>query len=781
MPKGKRAKNLVVDGTANFAARAEPNDKHEDADLTIEEATVASPRPSRKRTGDYFDFDADNTDQEPSGETSAPKAVKSKKKITKIAVGKKDGAPSRIEPQKVEAVKKDRKSKVVNDDTSIVKPVKQGAKTKRSEASKLDSVVIGRQESSKRSRKTANELSAAKEPGPDSALNAYHAETNQKPKKPKAASRKGTTEEESSTVAPDLAMDEESLEIPLDSEKVKAPDGAKASAGEAKETTRAKTSKKPAKESKAVKTEADKASTLEKAANLADTVNKEVKAGTKSAKNAVKTNASKAPNVAEIADSVKKEVKAGTEKLKISEKAKSDKPTKKDQSSNPKDTVIISDFAEGQSKPEASKSKKRKAPASGDAETIKNDILDPLSENASAKTKRKKENAKTKTKSLGNAVGELLASATESANAARASLGDFANSILGGATEVTEGATDAKRLVSSVAKKATDEGKAIAEDVAESSGTVAEVDEPDVGNEDVELDAEPDDQTAALLAGFESEGDEAANSGPGFQEGQKVPKLPEASQTANKLQAIKKDADDGPGVVYVGRIPHGFYEHEMREYFSQFGEITRLRLSRSVRTGASRHYAFIEFASAGVAKIVAETMDNYLMFGHILKCKIVSKEQIHEDLWKGANKRFKAVPWNKIEGRKHAMGVGREHWAGRIEGEKKRRESKREKMKDIGYEFEAPELKQVDQVPVRDVVKKIESGESVEEERSLVTVGGEEGIVVSEEVMTKRVKRSEGGPTEIMTTVAKKTKRALEAGDEGVVSKKAKKGKRSVG
>lgn len=36
-----------------------------------------------------------------------------------------------------------------------------------------------------------------------------------------------------------------------------------------------------------------------------------------------------------------------------------------------------------------------------------------------------------------------------------------------------------------------------------------------------------------------------------------------------------------PGVIYLGRIPHGFYEDEMRSYFEQFGEVTRLRLSRN--------------------------------------------------------------------------------------------------------------------------------------------------------------------------------------------------------
>ena len=36
-----------------------------------------------------------------------------------------------------------------------------------------------------------------------------------------------------------------------------------------------------------------------------------------------------------------------------------------------------------------------------------------------------------------------------------------------------------------------------------------------------------------------------------------------------------------PGIVYVGRIPHGFYEKEMEGFFSQFGEVKRIKVSRN--------------------------------------------------------------------------------------------------------------------------------------------------------------------------------------------------------
>lgn len=195
------------------------------------------------------------------------------------------------------------------------------------------------------------------------------------------------------------------------------------------------------------------------------------------------------------------------------------------------------------------------------------------------------------------------------------------------------------------------------------------------------------------MKGFESEGDEedAANE-EGLKPGQEIPKIPTPSKKQTKKITAAGDSEK-PGVVYIGRIPHGFYENEMKAYFSQFGNILKLRLSRNRRTGQSKHIAWIQFESAGVADIVAKTMDSYLLFGHILKVKVVPDEQIPPNLFKGANKRFKKVPWNKIEGRKLQMAASETTWDKRIEREEKRREEKAKKLKEIGYEFEAPKIR----------------------------------------------------------------------------------------
>jgi len=218
-------------------------------------------------------------------------------------------------------------------------------------------------------------------------------------------------------------------------------------------------------------------------------------------------------------------------------------------------------------------------------------------------------------------------------------------------------------------------------------------DEAEAENEDTEL-SEDDDQTAAFLEGFEESDDEEAEEGEPFEPGTDIPTIDIPKKSKKQLKKIAEAAAaEKPGVLFVGRIPHGFYEHEMNAYFSQFGNILKLRLSRNRKTGASKHYAWIQFESAAVAEIVAKTMDNYLLFKHILKVKIVPDEQVPENLFKGANKRFKKVPWNKIEGRKLEQGASEEVWEKRIEKEDTRRTQKAEKLKALGYEFEAPKIK----------------------------------------------------------------------------------------
>lgn len=80
-------------------------------------------------------------------------------------------------------------------------------------------------------------------------------------------------------------------------------------------------------------------------------------------------------------------------------------------------------------------------------------------------------------------------------------------------------------------------------------------------------------------------------------------------------------------MVFIKNLPHGFFEEQLTKYFRQFGEVTRLRLARSKKTGGSKGYAFVEFEFPEVAEYAADAMNNYLMFKKIVKAQSIPPEK----------------------------------------------------------------------------------------------------------------------------------------------------------
>lgn len=42
-------------------------------------------------------------------------------------------------------------------------------------------------------------------------------------------------------------------------------------------------------------------------------------------------------------------------------------------------------------------------------------------------------------------------------------------------------------------------------------------------------------------------------------------------------------------------------------------------------------------------------MDNYLLLGHILVCKVIPKDEVHPELWVGANRKWRKVPNDRVQ------------------------------------------------------------------------------------------------------------------------------------
>lgn len=161
-----------------------------------------------------------------------------------------------------------------------------------------------------------------------------------------------------------------------------------------------------------------------------------------------------------------------------------------------------------------------------------------------------------------------------------------------------------------------------------------------------------------------------------------------------KVETISSSEEKSP-VIYLGHIPEGFAEKEMFGFFSQFGSVRRIKLSRSKRTGNPRGYAFLEFADPDVAAIVAETMSGYFLMERRLVSHVVSKDKIHPELFVGMKNRSK-VSFQSVKNwqEKNKNDVNKPKT---IEGTKKitqkllkREKAKRSKLLALGIDYSFP-------------------------------------------------------------------------------------------
>ncbi|KAG6947255.1 hypothetical protein JG688_00015627 [Phytophthora aleatoria] len=157
-----------------------------------------------------------------------------------------------------------------------------------------------------------------------------------------------------------------------------------------------------------------------------------------------------------------------------------------------------------------------------------------------------------------------------------------------------------------------------------------------------------------------------------------------------KAQQTEKKKNQPSNVIYLGRVPHGFYEKQMLGFFKQFGTVRRVRLSRNKRTGNSKHYAFIQFDEPEVAQIVANTMNEYRLFDHTLSCHIVPSHAVHENMFVGANKEFKPLPRQAINRNRHNAEKTYEQTVVNNKRLVTKERQKRKVLKALGIDYEFP-------------------------------------------------------------------------------------------
>ncbi|KAA6428446.1 MAG: MKI67 FHA domain-interacting nucleolar phospho -like [Trebouxia sp. A1-2] len=162
----------------------------------------------------------------------------------------------------------------------------------------------------------------------------------------------------------------------------------------------------------------------------------------------------------------------------------------------------------------------------------------------------------------------------------------------------------------------------------------------------------------------------------------------EPENTGRGPETSSSDLEGVSRVIYIGQLPHGFYEEQLKGFFDQFGLVTRLRVSRNNKTGKAKHYAFVEFQSPEVAVIAAEAMDNYMMFKQKLRVNIVKAADLHPQLFKGANKKFRAIPRQKLSRDQHNRERTAEEDERRVKKAVAKDKQRQQRIKAAGIDYE---------------------------------------------------------------------------------------------
>jgi nucleolar protein 15 len=118
----------------------------------------------------------------------------------------------------------------------------------------------------------------------------------------------------------------------------------------------------------------------------------------------------------------------------------------------------------------------------------------------------------------------------------------------------------------------------------------------------------------------------------------KAKKSKSTKSKTSEVKLVEKEDDESSAnnVVYIGHLPNEMEEQDLGRFLEQFGDIDRLRIARSVKTGGAKGYAFVKFEEDSVAKIVAETLNGYFLGNRRLVCHL--NPNPHEHLFFSSQK-----------------------------------------------------------------------------------------------------------------------------------------------
>ena len=71
--------------------------------------------------------------------------------------------------------------------------------------------------------------------------------------------------------------------------------------------------------------------------------------------------------------------------------------------------------------------------------------------------------------------------------------------------------------------------------------------------------------------------------------------------------------------IYVGQLPYSVKEDELREIFSEFGEIASLNLIKDRFSGQSKGFGFVEMPNNSEADLAIKALNKTMLHGREIK------------------------------------------------------------------------------------------------------------------------------------------------------------------
>eukprot|EP00825_Cyclidium_porcatum_P037107 TRINITY_DN4032_c0_g1_i2.p1 TRINITY_DN4032_c0_g1~~TRINITY_DN4032_c0_g1_i2.p1 ORF type:complete len:351 (+),score=122.93 TRINITY_DN4032_c0_g1_i2:177-1229(+) len=164
-----------------------------------------------------------------------------------------------------------------------------------------------------------------------------------------------------------------------------------------------------------------------------------------------------------------------------------------------------------------------------------------------------------------------------------------------------------------------------------------------------------------------------------------------SSKTSKRLNLDKPKtkAEEMKKIIYIGHLPYGLEEEELKKYFGQYGNITNIMVVRSKKTARIKGYGFIQFEYPEIATIAAQSMNGHMILQKVLQCHVLDENQ-HNPFDSKLNKEFKFINWKKIYQAKINKEKDSTELAKQVSKLIEKEKEKKKKLQECGIDYDFP-------------------------------------------------------------------------------------------